>query len=150
VDLVADFRAENVERFTEALRDSFYVDAESIREAILRVRPFNLIDLRTMIKVDVFVLKTRRFDQVAFSRPRHEPLGDDGRCYDLTAPGDLVSLKLESCRAGDGASQRQRQDVLGILRMQRGRLDLEDMRSWAEELGVRDLLERALEEAATD
>lgn len=68
----------------------------------------------------------------------------------MTAPGDLVLLELEWCRAGGGASQRQWQGVLGILRMQRGLLDLDDLHRWASELEVGDLLERALVEAAED
>lgn len=151
VDLVADVRLEHVERLTAALEGTYYVDAESMREAIRRRRSFNVIHLESMIKVDVFVLKDRTFDRVAFARSRREPLGgDDPRPYDLTAPGDLVLLKLEWYRAGDGASQRQWHDVLGVLRMQRGRLDLDDMRRWAVELGVDDLLERALDESAVD
>ena len=47
-------------------------------------------------------------------------------------------------------SQRQWQDILGVLRMQRGRLDLDDMRRWAVDLEVGDLLERAIEESAED
>ena len=151
VDVVADIRVEHVERLTAALGGAYYVDAESMREAIRRRRSFNVIHLKSMIKVDVFVLKERAFDQVAFSRPRREPLGDDDpRPYDLTAPGDLVLLKLEWYRAGDGVSQRQWQDILGVLRMQRGRLDLDDMRRWAVDLEVGDLLERAIEESAED
>jgi len=151
VDVVADIRVEHVERLTAALGGAYYVDAESMREAIRRRRSFNVIHIKSMIKVDIFVLKEHAFDQVAFSRPRREPLSDDDpRPYDLTAPGDLVLLKLESYRAGDGVSQRQWQDILGVLRMQRGRLDLDDMRRWAVDLEVGDLLERAIEESAED
>jgi hypothetical protein len=41
-------------------------------------------------------------------------------------------------------SDRQWHDILGILSVQAGRLDLACMRDWAERLGIADLLERAL------
>ena len=44
-------------------------------------------------------------------------------------------------------SERQWFDVLSVLRIQQGRMDLGYMRQWAEKLGVSDLLEQALAEA---
>jgi hypothetical protein len=37
--------------------------------------------------------------------------------------------------------------VIGVLQVQRGALDLDHMNRWAAELGVADLLERALDTA---
>lgn len=151
IDVVADIRAEHVENFVARLAATYYVDAESIREAIARQRSFNVIHLRTMIKVDVFVLKHRAFDRFAFTRPRAEPIGEDhSRLFTFSSPEDMILVKLEWFRAGGGESRRQWQDVLGILRMQRGRLDLEHLRHWAPTIAVDDLLERALTETAQD
>ncbi len=52
---------------------------------------------------------------------------------------DTLLAKLEWYRMGGEVS-----DVLGVLKVQAGALDLEYLRSWARELGVDDLLERAL------
>jgi hypothetical protein len=151
IDVVADIRSEHIDSFVARLAATYYVDAESIREAIARQRSFNVIHLRTMIKVDVFVLKRRAFDRFAFTRPRAEPIGEDhSRLFKFLSPEDMILLKLEWFRAGGGESRRQWQDVLGILRMQRGRLDLEHLRRWAPSLEVDDLLERALAETAQD
>lgn len=49
-----------------------------------------------------------------------------------------------------GASDRQWRDVIGILNVQRGRLDLEVPNAVAGEVGLSDLLERALQEASRD
>jgi hypothetical protein len=57
---------------------------------------------------------------------------------------DTLLAKLEWYRMGGEVSERQWRDVLGVLKVQAGGLDLEYLRRWARELGVDDLLERAL------
>jgi hypothetical protein len=48
---------------------------------------------------------------------------------------------------GGGVSERQWLDAVGVIAVQRDALDLSYLRRWAAELGVGDLLERALDEA---
>jgi hypothetical protein len=43
-------------------------------------------------------------------------------------------------------SYRQWRDILGVLKVQAGRLDLDYLSKWAQELNVADLLQRALKE----
>jgi hypothetical protein len=50
-------------------------------------------------------------------------------------------------RLGDKISDRQWRDILGVLKVQAGRLDLDYLRKWAVELKVTDLLQRALKES---
>ncbi len=50
-------------------------------------------------------------------------------------------------RKGGEVSDRQWRDVLGVLKVQTGRLDQAYLEHWAGELGVMDLLNRALEDA---
>ncbi len=53
----------------------------------------------------------------------------------------------EWLRRGGGMSERQWRDVVGVLRAQGARLDLSELGTWVERLGVADLLARALDEA---
>src|SRR6185295_632201 len=102
----------------------------------------------TMMKIDIFVLKPRPFDRQAFARVTFEALGEgDSRIFPLTTAEDLILLKLEWYRLGGGASQRQWEDVLGVLRLQGAALDQAHLDHWACELGLDDLLARALSES---
>jgi hypothetical protein len=148
IDLVADLRASHVVALVERLQADYYIDGDMIHDAIRRQVSFNIIHLATMMKVDVFVLGPRPFDRASFSRVLHEPLGDSHeRSFPLTTPEDIVIRKLEWYHLGGGVSQRQWADILGVLKLQGDALDRAHLAHWARELGVADLLERAMTEA---
>jgi hypothetical protein len=148
VDIVADLRLENVAPLFAALKDEYYVDDQAMRRAISLRRMFNLIHLDTMFKVDIYVPKNDEFSRQQFKTARRETLlpGEGGSAY-IAAPEDTVLAKLQWHRRGGEVSERQLTDVLGVLKVQRERLDLEYLREWAMRLEVSDLLERLLGEA---
>jgi hypothetical protein len=55
--------------------------------------------------------------------------------------------KLEWYRRGGEVSDRQWRDLVGVLKVQAGLLDHAYLVRWAHELGVSDLLSRALSDA---
>ena len=147
-DLVADLRLEHAEPLARALGGTFYVDAESIREAVLHQRSFNVIHLETMFKVDVFVVKKRPFHHSQMERRMAQVIATDpDRTAYVATAEDTILAKLEWYRAGGDVSERQWRDVLGVMKVQADRLDLAYLRKWAAQLDVSDLLERAIKEA---
>ena len=101
-----------------------------------------------MTKLDVFVLKSTSYDRQAFERAREQFLMERGtKTFKVATPEDIVLHKLHWYRMGGEVSERQWNDVLGVLKVQAETLDMIYMRQWAKELQVDALLQRALTEA---
>jgi len=147
-DVVAELEPSHVARFVSELRDFYYVPEDRVRDAVARRASFNVIHLETMLKVDVFVSRDRPFDRRAFERSRPASIGGSGGAtLPVSSAEDVVLAKLEWYRKGGEVSERQWTDVMGVLQVTGGALDLRYLRHGAVELGVGDLLQRALEEA---
>jgi len=152
VDIIADMTENQVELFVQALRSIYYIDGNMIREAIRRRSCFNLIHLTTSYKIDVFVLKNRKFDHQSMSRRRRDTLHDEDKLSEiyLSSPEDILLAKLEWYRLGDEISDKQWNDILGIMKIQQKALDRPYLEKWAGELGVGDLLAKACQEFKMD
>jgi hypothetical protein len=148
VDIVADMGLEHIQPLVAALSKEFYADDEMMKDAIEHHSSFNLIHYETAFKVDIFIRKTRAFDQMQLERRRTSVIATDPEeSIYITSPEDTILAKLEWYRMGGEVSDRQWRDILGILKTREGELDLDYLRQWANELKVNDLLARALQES---
>jgi hypothetical protein len=148
-DIVAEMRPEHVEAFVRALENEFYIDEESITSAVAQHTSFNIIHRESMFKVDVFVPVLRPFVREQLSRARKQIFAVEPQVEALVATAeDTLLAKLEWYRMSGEVPERQWRDVLGILKIQAGNLDLSYLRQWAKELEFSDLLERALTESS--
>jgi hypothetical protein len=101
-----------------------------------------------MLKVDFFLLGDSAYDREQLARRIRLSVAEgSAELVAVSSAEDLVLRKLGGYRAGGEISDRQWRDVLGILKVQRGRLDLAYLRRWSDTLGLVALLERALVES---
>lgn len=138
----------HVDHFVRALSGAFYIDSDTVHDAIRQRTSFNLIHLETTFKVDVFIQKSRAFDKAQLERRVAQVIAQEPerRAYLATAEGTILT-KLEWFRMDGEVSERQWSDILGILKVQAEGLDSAYLRHWAAELGLSDLLARALDDA---
>jgi hypothetical protein len=137
LDLVVRLLPEQVSRLASALGEDFYLDVESAREAIERCDMFNAIDMGSGLKVDFWILKDDEFARTQFSRRQCVDFEGVAACVETAE--DTILSKLSWYRITP--SDRQLEDVRGILELQRDRLDRGYLRDWAKRQGVDDLLE---------
>lgn len=151
VDIVADLQPRDVPRLVEALRSDFYLDETAIRDAVNRRSTFNVIHLGTLFKVDVFVARDDPATRRELERRQVYRLDvDPPEELIVASPEDIIVQKLHWYRLGDHISDRQWTDSMSVLTVRGTGLDIGYMRDLASEMGVEDLLSRALREAGLE
>jgi hypothetical protein len=146
VDFVADLHNGDIDAFIDGIGSSCYVSRAAVVEAVQTGGAFNAIHVSTAIKVDIFVAGSDAFDRERLRRRIRVPFsaGPDAVSLFVDTAEDTILRKLEWYRRGGESSERQWRDVAGIIDAQSSRLDRTHLRTWAANLGVADLLERAL------
>jgi hypothetical protein len=124
------------------LAKGFYLDEESVDEALARHTLFNVLDPSSGYKADLIIRKDRPFSVEEFRRRRKvSVLGSE--LFMVTAE-DAILSKLEWSK--EGPSERQFQDALGVAVVQAEHLELHYLRKWARALDIEELLARLLTE----
>jgi hypothetical protein len=138
-DLVIDGDERAILQLVHLLEPDFYVSDSAALEAVRLRSMFNAIHLGTGFKVDLVVRRQRPFSVEELRR--RQPGALAAREVAFATAEDTILTKLEWARLGD--SERQYRDAAGIVQVQTGRLDWPYLERWADDLGVRDLLERS-------
>jgi hypothetical protein len=122
----------------------FYLDEESIVNAINRQGMFNLIDMNAGDKVDFWILTDEPFDKSRFARKYVEEMF--GMQIMVSSPEDTILAKLRWAKLS-GGSEKQFTDALRVYEVQFEKLDMNYLSRWAKGLGVESMLQRIREEA---
>jgi predicted nucleotidyltransferase len=151
IDILTEIKSEQVHPLFEALRDGFYLDETTMRNAVTQGRSFNAIHFDSVFKVDFFV---SRSDEFALSQLDRRELrrisSESSESVYVATVEDTILAKLRWYRAGQETSSNQWQDVVGMMRTSRSNLDLEYLHTWSNKLGLTDLLQKAFDEARED
>jgi hypothetical protein len=141
LDIVVSLRVEDIYNLAHSLGDDFFLDVESAAKAVSRKDLFNAIHMNSGVKVDFFILANDDFSHTQFSRRISTDLGAI-RAWVATAEDTILS-KLIWYRITP--SDRQLTDVKGIIEAGVDRLDWDYISTWADKLGIANLLARVKE-----
>ena len=149
-DLVAEIKPSQVTALLHALEEDFYIDKEAVLDAISAQASFNLIHLASSFKVDIFILRNNPFSINEFARRIPQAVSEGSELpFFVATPEDVLLTKLRWYRQGGDMSERQWSDVAGIIKVQGERLDRKYLEHWAAELGLADILAKALSDNPT-
>lgn len=140
IDIVIDPTSVQLERFLTLFPESdFYVSKEAAREALDQRRQFNLIDIESGWKVDLIIPEMQAFNRAEMARRTQRQINNVP--VDVATAEDTIVAKLEWNKAG--GSERQLEDVAGILRLRGDRLDMAYIERWVQALELGRQWERA-------
>jgi hypothetical protein len=146
-DIVVDLDAARVALLVAGLKSDFYVDPEVAADAVSRRGSFNAIHLGSGFKVDFFVKGNSDFDELELDRSElYQIVADPPRSVYVKTAEDTVLRKLQWYVDGGGVSDRQWRDVLGVLLTGGDDLDRDYLQTWADRLGLGEVLNRASSE----
>ncbi len=140
LDFVIQLAPAHVPELVTAFRGDYFIDAAAVTSAFRPPHQFNVLDNRSAMKVDFWLLKPEPFEQEMFRRRLRVRVFDE-QAWIATAE-DVLLHKLYWDRITP--SDRQRADAAGIFAVQREKLDLDYLRRWATHLGLTESLEEIL------
>jgi hypothetical protein len=144
VDIVADLAENQIEEIAALLSQSFYIDIEMARDAVKRRSSFNIIDKEYFFKIDIFVQGPDDISAIEMERRVIYQVADsnDQSIY-VCSPEDIIAHKLYWYKLGNGVSERQWNDAVNVIKVQKERLDIDYLKRTCRARGVLELLEKA-------
>lgn len=137
IDIIITIRPTDVPKLLNIFSSPrFYLDEDSILDAIKNKSMFNLLDSEEGDKVDFWILTHEPFDQSRFERRITESFL--GMPLVISRPEDTILAKLLWSKKS-GGSVKQFTDALRIYEVQYPNLDICYTDGWAKKLDLLDL-----------
>ena len=142
IDILIDLKPEHLPGLLEKFDpNEFYVDAETVHQALFSDGQFNIIHPSSGYKIDLFVCGQDPFTSSEMARRRRLEAPDGAHAF-FASPEDVILKKMEYFKMGE--SERQFRDIVGVIRVQGGQLDRDYIGRWALELGLTKVWEAIL------
>lgn len=137
IDIVIEMKKEDVSRFSALFKDDFYVDAESVGEAIAQRGMFNIIHQNYVLKIDFIIRKESPYRKLEFDRRQQVP--SEGIEISVVGIEDLILSKL--FWAKDSFSEIQLKDIENLLAANK-KIDFSYLQKWIQSLGLEDVYQK--------
>ena len=147
IDIVIDIQKTSVKELVEVFPPpDYYLDENSVLNAINNRGMFNLINVKEGDKVDFWILTDEPFDRSRFSRRYMEEVFGERMLF--SSPEDTILAKLRWSKLS-GGSEKQFIDALRVYEVQFDKLDIDYLERWVKKLNVVSLWKRLKGEAKT-
>jgi hypothetical protein len=153
IDLVVDFGERMPPSLFAALGQHYLLDEDEAREAVREHRPFPLIHLDSLMKLDVVFPKRDTFSTSMRPLIRGYTLDERYPPIQLASATEMLLFKVqryqrdERSRTDGMQDDAEWNDILGMLKVQGPDLDLPLLEKWAGALAMTDTWQRALVDA---
>ena len=144
-DLAAQINSTQLDELVAAFQWPLVFQSESLRQAIESPEGFTcgqILNGETLDKVDLFLLPHDEYSASQLSRKRLIEV-IPGLTLPFASPEDTVITKLRWFELGNRVSDKQWNDIVGVLEMQLGELDESYLDHWTTHFGLKDLLDSA-------
>ena len=137
IDIVIEAKREDANRLLALFQKDFYIDRETILEAIEIQGMFNIIHNQHVVKVDFIIRKQSAYRELEFTRRRKISLSDFQ--ISIVSLEDLILSKL--AWAKDSLSEMQLGDVRKLL-SDAAPLDSHYLQQWVKTLELQTVYEK--------
>lgn len=146
IDMVILLEKQAVHPLSAAFpQDTFYINEDSVLDAVERKSMFNLIHSSSGNKVDFWLLTDDPFDTARFSRRQDANVLGLENFY-VTSPEDTILSKLRWAKMA-GGSEKQLTDAVRVFEMQFERLDIDYMKDWISRLNLQTQWQQLVDQA---
>jgi len=137
IDVVAAIDEQHIADLLSAFpSDEFYINEETVREAVHHHGQFNIIHPASGLKVDVIMKQDTPFDTSRFGRIRRIYPAEAYQA-NFAAPEDVIIKKMEYYK--EGGSEKHLRDIAGILKISGEMVDRDYIVDWAKRLGLSEI-----------
>ena len=144
IDIVINLKERDRHKIIEAFKKDFYVDEEDLDLAYFKNLSFNIINLKTIEKIDFYFTKEDdEYERIKFNRRKTKKIL--GIKIDVISPEDLILTKLIWYKESN--STRHLEDALSVLKI--SKVNLEYIKKWASRCSIKKILEELLIETRT-
>jgi hypothetical protein len=135
IDIILQVSYADVGKIVALFKKDFYIDENSVRQAVRDQSMFNIIHNESVIKVDFIIRKDEEYRKEEFLRKRKITI--EGFQVSIVSPEDLILSKLVWAKTSQSALQLR--DVKQMM-LNAKQIDHEYLTKWSKTLGVEELL----------
>ena len=133
IDVVADIKTEHIPGLLKHFPENeYYIDGDSIKNAIYREFQFNIIHPTSGLKVDVIIKKSSQFDNSRFERIHRFQFDDID--VNFASPEDVIIKKMDFYKLG--GSEKHLRDIMSIIKISKESINFNYIKEWVTVLSL--------------